>query len=85
MGIFNKTFGGDNMVIALMFCFGLLLGVIIGISYERKRNEKVIILGTYCLNPESNTIDIRVDEGKIIDENSDIVLKHVSYKKHFLF
>lgn len=66
------------MVIALIFCFGLLLGVIIGVLCERKRNKKAIILGTYCLNPESNTIDIRVDEGKIIDEKSDIVLKHVS-------
>lgn len=66
------------MVITLIFCFGLLIGAIIGVLCERKRNKKVIILGTYCLNPESNTIDIRVDEGKIIDEKSDIVLKHVS-------
>lgn len=65
------------MVYALIFCFGLLLGVIIGILCKR-RNKKVIILGTYCLNPESNTIDIRVDEGKIINEKSDIVLKYVS-------
>lgn len=77
MGIFDKTFGGGDMTYALIFCFGLLLGVIIGILCAR-RNKKVIILGTYCLNPESNTIDIRVDEGKIIDEKSDIVLKYVS-------